>query len=185
MINTDFIHPVMWLLVVLGQTPTWLSYSLKINVTKKLMWFSLWRQGLVILGKSTMNFFRSLWNSHDPFSRDLLKKKKIMFRTSHSLLYTLQNVARDASSSTQDYHLSLTFSTPKCTESLKTSVSKVLLGLYSFIMKLSLQHHLSTVRRTQRCLGSKLRKVSRCGRKKALTPIRYACNLPSSSNKKN
>lgn len=70
-------------------------------------------------------------------------------------------------------------------DSLKTSVSKVFLGLYFFIMKLCLQHHLSTVRGTQRCLGYKLRKVSRCGRRKALTPIRYACNLPSSSNKKN
>lgn len=53
-------------------------------------------------------------------------------------------------------------------------------------MKLCLQHYLSTVRGIQRWLGSKLRKVSsRCGRRKALTPIRHTSNLPSSSNKKN
>lgn len=51
-------------------------------------------------------------------------------------------------------------------------------------MKLYLQHHLRTVREMQRCLGSKLRKVSRCGRK-ALTPIKHTPNLPSSSNEKN
>lgn len=53
------------------------------------------------------------------------------------------------------YHLSLTFSTPNCTGQLKNIC---VLVLYFFIMKLCLQHHLSTVRGTQRCLGFKLRK---------------------------
>lgn len=172
----------MWLVVVLDQRTTWFPYSMKMNVTRKVMCFSLWPQGLVVLGKNTMYFFdlSGITTIHPPeiFKTRLWWEQPIPFSIPYRMWLEMFLPAP------MDYHLSLTFSTLNYTRQLKNICVQAppwSILLHDEIMSSASPQYCE---RDLEVLGIQTEEGQQEWQKESTHTNKTPSNLPSSSNKK-